>query len=436
MNRSRSTAVTGFSEADAGRESRPEGRSVEELLFWINCIGAPVLVLEMHTLAIRHANDCAAAFFLRERDGFSGRLVGDVAGGEAEMMLGQVWSTSPAGAIGQPFLIRGLVNDQERMLMVRATRIVVDGEDLRLFTFTDAPPEGSVTLAGWQHNMMEILNWLPFGFEIADNEDKIQFANAQCRTLFGYEQHELQTAEDWWRLAYPDPQYREYAKRKWEAEILAARTENREMTPFDLEVATASSETRTIQFRHRTIGSFNINLFLDVTRERAYERELRTLAGTDPLTGAMNRRRFFDEAAPLFEAGIPVAVLMLDIDHFKGINDAYGHASGDLVLREFTRRCAAALRNGDRLARFGGEEFAILLPNVTLEPAASMAERLRAAIVGRPFGVLDTKLSVTTSIGVTRRMPGETMDAVISRADGALYEAKRSGRNRVVVAEG
>ena len=105
--------------------------------------------------------------------------------------------------------------------------------------------------------------------------DEVQFANAETLKLFGYDQSDLCSPDDWWRLAYPDPKYREFAKQKWDAEIRAARAENREMAPFDLNVVTASGEVRTNQFRHRTIGNFNINLFLDVTRERACERELR-----------------------------------------------------------------------------------------------------------------------------------------------------------------
>lgn len=430
-------AAAGPANADAERESLSEGRSVEELLFWIDCLGAPVLVVERHTLTIRHANECAAAFFLRQGDSFAGRSVGEIVGGEAELMLAQVWSNSPVGRVGEPFIIRSVVDGQERALMVRATRIVADGEMLRLFTFSDAPPEGPLALAGWQANMMEILNWFPFGFEIANNDDQIQFANAQCRKLFGYDQHQLQSAEDWWHLAYPDPEYRAFARQKWETEIRAARADNRGMTPFDLDVATASGEFRTIQFHHRTIGNFNINLFLDVTRERAYERELRTLAGTDPLTGAMNRRRFFEEAAPFFaaDADRPVAVLLLDIDRFKDINDAYGHGIGDIVLQEFTRRCAGMLRSGDRLARFGGEEFAVLLPGSTPEAAAQVAERLRTGMEGRSFEMPEARLSVTTSVGGTCRVEGDTLDAAISRADEALYEAKRSGRNRVVMVQ-
>eukprot|EP01030_Chromulinospumella_sphaerica_P021451 gene21451-21393_t len=102
-----------------------------------------------------------------------------------------------------------------------------------------------------------MLNWLPFGFEIASYDEQIQFANSQFSALFGYSQDEISNIDDWFRLSYPDPQYREYARSKWEDELAKARAEDREMTPFDLEVRTASGQNRTIQFRHRTVGNFN-----------------------------------------------------------------------------------------------------------------------------------------------------------------------------------
>jgi diguanylate cyclase (GGDEF)-like protein len=427
--RSISTAVA----VDA--DPQPESKSVGDLLFWINCVGAPVLVLQRDVPIIRHANAGAASLFLLDVDDLVQRPVADVIGHEAQQLLGQVWNTAAVGTAGEPFLIRGHVHGVDRMLMVRATKIIVENELLRLFTFTEAPPTGSVALAGWQDNMMDILNWFPFGFEISDNSDEIQFANAHCRELFGRAQHELESVEDWWRLSYPDPEYREHARTKWDTEIAAARRENRDMTPFDLDVATGSGGYRTIQFRHRTIGGFNINLFLDVTRERAYQRELKALAETDPLTGVMNRRSFFEEALPRFDcvSEAPVALLMLDIDHFKHVNDAYGHGSGDLVLQEFTRRCTTVLGGGARLARFGGEEFAVLLPGTTSAAALDMAERLRAAVQATPFRIPSAELEISVSIGGTCRLEVDNLDSVISRADKALYEAKRQGRNRVIM---
>lgn len=435
MSQLRSIAAGKLPRAGAeGRKGR-ESRSLEDLLFWIDCFGAPVLVMEKHTLTIRHANASAQAFFLREKAHFGRCTIRDLLGNEAEQMLAQVWSVAAIGTIGEPFIIRGVVNGQERMLTVRVSEVLVEEEALRLFTFTEAPAQDSAARGDWQDNIMEILNWFPFAFEIADNNDFIQFTNAHWRRLLGYEQHQLENVEDWWRLAYPDPDYREFAKTKWEAEISAARRENREMTPFDLDVATASGEFRTIQFHHRTIGKFNVNLFLDITQERAYERELKLLAGTDALTGVMNRRRFFEEAAPFFEKAnaAPIAVLMLDIDHFKAINDAHGHGSGDLVLQEFTRRCAGILGGDDRLARLGGEEFVILLPEMTFETATGIAECLRSIVENRPFQTPAACFPVTTSVGGTCRLATDTIDTTVLRADRALYEAKRQGRNRVVM---
>src|SRR5690606_34807153 len=115
-------------------------------------------------------------------------------------------------------------------LIVRVSRLNIDGELLRLFTFVEAPPAGTATLASWQENLMGLLNWLPFGLEISDLDDDIQFANSACLDLFGWTSRDLATPDDWWRLAYPDPQYRSYAKSRWESEIAAARAENREMT--------------------------------------------------------------------------------------------------------------------------------------------------------------------------------------------------------------
>ena len=297
------------------------------------------------------------------------------------------------------------------------------------------PAEEPVARPGWQHNVVEVLNWLPCAIEIADNRDEVQFANAETLKLFGYGQYDLGSADDWWRLAYPDPEYREFAKQKWDASIHAARAENREITPFDLDVATASGEVRTVEFRHRAIGTHNVNLFLDVTRERAYERELRALAETDSLTGAMNRRRFFEEATALLSAELasPIGVLMPDLDRFKQINDAYGHGEGDVVLREFTRCVEQILRQNDRLARLGGEEFAVLLPATGLE--ATAGHRGKAAH-GRFQPSFSDRRGETVRNHEHRRHVlclAEPFDAAISRADKALYGAKREGRNRVVM---
>jgi diguanylate cyclase (GGDEF)-like protein len=414
------------------------GKTREELDFWINCVGAPLVVVDKQALVMRGANRSAATFFGIDTDAFAGASVELLVGTEATQMLGQIWSNAPVGAPGEPFLVRAVVDQQERLLMVQVTKLVVEGEAVRLFTFTDAPPQGSVALAGWQENIIAMLNWVPFGFEIASTDDQIQFANSHFCELFGYSPDEIESIDDWWRLAYPDPDYREFAKSQWETSIAAARAENREMTPFDLDVTVKGGGRRTIQFRHRTIGNFNVNLYLDVTTERAYARDLKTLAETDPLTGAMNRRRFFQEAERIYASDAVFstsgAILMLDIDHFKAINDTHGHGAGDLVLSEFTRRCRNAIRPDDLLVRLGGEEFAILLKGATARTASEVGERLLAEVNRVPFEIGEKRLHVTVSIGGAVRSADEiTVETTVSRADKALYSAKNAGRERFIM---
>lgn len=164
--------------------------------------------------------------------------------------------------------------------------------------------------------------------------------------------------------------------------------------------------------------------------------ELEAQARTDPLTGIANRRAFMDwvqvELARHDRSGTTLSVLMLDIDHFKAINDRYGHSAGDLLLTEFAQRIAIGLRAYDQFARMGGEEFVIVLPDCTMEEAATIAERLRESVAARPFAAKEEQVPMTMSVGVTRLLDGETsIDGALRRADTALYQAKDAGRNRI-----
>jgi diguanylate cyclase (GGDEF)-like protein len=162
--------------------------------------------------------------------------------------------------------------------------------------------------------------------------------------------------------------------------------------------------------------------------------ELMHQAGHDPLTDIPNRRGFDLVAEKLFSNRSPdirpFAVLMMDLDHFKRINDAYGHERGDEVLKRFSRILAATLRGEDVFARLGGEEFVALLPNCDCNEAFSAAERLRAA--------LKTEMPdppLTVSLGIACGDAGATLTDLMRRADTALYRAKEQGRDRAVIAE-
>ncbi|WP_419899534.1 sensor domain-containing diguanylate cyclase [Roseomonas sp. USHLN139] len=177
-------------------------------------------------------------------------------------------------------------------------------------------------------------------------------------------------------------------------------------------------------------------LFVDVTAQRRAQEELRRMAGTDPLTGLPNRRHFTAAGRALVErmqaAGQPLGLLMLDIDHFKSINDRHGHPIGDLVLQAVARRCRSLLRGPhDLIARLGGEEFAVLLPQAGPAETAAVAERLRASMAARPVLSPGGDVAVHLSIGAVVRVADETLEAVLQRSDRALYSAKQAGRNRV-----
>ena len=163
------------------------------------------------------------------------------------------------------------------------------------------------------------------------------------------------------------------------------------------------------------------------------------LAVTDPLTGLHNRRYMSGQLNALVRragrGGEPVAVLLIDIDHFKMINDSFGHDVGDEVLREFAVRLATNVRAVDLACRYGGEEFVVIMPDTDLEAAHRIAERLRVHVAGSPFRVtgVEEPLGATISIGVACTLEaGDTPEALLKRADEAVYDAKAGGRNQVV----
>lgn len=177
----------------------------------------------------------------------------------------------------------------------------------------------------------------------------------------------------------------------------------------------------------------------DISERKRVEQELRRMATTDPLTGLWNRRRFMElsegELSRLRRYGRPVSVLMLDIDHFKAVNDTNGHAAGDEALCLLADLCRAELRETDHLGRLGGEEFAVLLPETGLDEAADVAERLRQRLAAGAFPLpCGVTLRMTVSIGVASCAEDDTtVDGALGRADRALYRAKNGGRNRVAV---
>ena len=178
----------------------------------------------------------------------------------------------------------------------------------------------------------------------------------------------------------------------------------------------------------------------DWKRSEQRAHDLQSLAAIDPLTGLYNRRQFETlaraELARCQRYVRPCSFLMIDVDHFKLVNDTFGHQMGDWVLKMVANTLTAARRDADVVARFGGEEFVIMLPETTRDAAAMVAERIRSMVAASALAVGDSRLSLTISVGVGETMAGlPGVEAVLRDADQALYDAKANGRNIVCVAK-
>jgi diguanylate cyclase (GGDEF)-like protein/PAS domain S-box-containing protein len=215
------------------------------------------------------------------------------------------------------------------------------------------------------------------------------------------------------------------------AAVAAGGTED-----IDLRVEHSSGGTRWVEMRisgrvaSAGIEGWVVN-FREVTDRKLFEEELRRQARTDPLTDLLNRTAFSEQleaATASLDPAAPPAVLFVDIDEFKGVNDSLGHAAGDDLLVTVAARLTAAVRAEDVVARLGGDEFAVLLPDADDDRLREVADRLVSSLRA-PLALGGTTLSVTASVGGALGAPGDTADRLLHRADTAMYEAKRSGKD-------
>jgi diguanylate cyclase (GGDEF)-like protein len=216
-------------------------------------------------------------------------------------------------------------------------------------------------------------------------------------------------------------------------------------TPIDLPITTRTERVAAMLSFVLTIGQCAfVGLYGSTMRKMLYDRSfelkaaykrIEELAELDELTGASNRRsimRMLEEAiAGARRTGSPCSIALIDLDWFKRINDAYGHPTGDEVLRTFSITMFANVRNVDRFGRYGGEEFLLVLPDMDADRAMRSLDRLRAIIADLDWSAFSPGMRVTMSAGVATLDPNETSDLFLARADSALYAAKAQGRNRI-----
>ena len=203
---------------------------------------------------------------------------------------------------------------------------------------------------------------------------------------------------------------------------------------------TVSGEERWFETHSRSVvdedGTVSgiVSAIRDITHRKAREERLSEAAMTDPLTGLANRRAFADALSALIARGGSGCVALFDLDHFKQVNDGHGHAVGDEVLRQFAAVARTSVRDQDSIARIGGEEFAVILPEATIEQARLICDRLRDSIAAMRVLIGGRTIAVTVSGGVSTYCAAGSADAALDAADKALYRAKHAGRDQLALA--
>lgn len=299
---------------------------------------------------------------------------------------------------------------------------------------------GQVPFPNLGASISQVFDLLPIGMQIDDLRGHTLYVNARFTEMLGYTLGDIADPEDWFRHAYPDPVERAEIRRHWTETLANAAATGCEIPRIERVLTCKNGEKKVIEFFIRRIGDCYIYINTDVSDRASLVAEMHRLAFTDSLTNVGNRRSFFAAGEALIGAGRhPLAGLMVDLDHFKSLNDRFGHRIGDEALIEVAARCRAVLGEEQHLARLGGEEFGVLLPGYDRPAALAVAARLHHAVTNRPLDLpsLGQQVLIGTSIGVALAAEGEDgIDGLMARADRALYQAKRSGRNRVCCSDG
>ncbi|MDP3479427.1 MAG: sensor domain-containing diguanylate cyclase [Desulfoprunum sp.] len=287
--------------------------------------------------------------------------------------------------------------------------------------------------------MRAITNAVQSAVLLIDEEDRIRFANPAVEKLFGYSQEELGGCKVHETLIPESLQQRARDGLAAFAQIGGLVLEN----PQELIARRKDGSEVFIELYvgrvRREDHWWAVGAAIDISLHKSREQLLASLAETDQLTGIGNRRSFLRlaeaELKRCHHAGLPLFFLMFDLDHFKAVNDRYGHAAGDEILRKFAAICTGNLRDTDLFGRIGGEEFAAVMTGKGLQNVLGVAERIRMAFIGVtiPVGEQSLEIDTSVSIGLVRVDPAQdTVESGLKKADAALYLAKTQGRNRVV----
>jgi len=360
-----------------------------------------------------------------------------------------------AGAGAGPFATAAVLEDPERWVTLRLQRLreaagnfgeeqLADGRKLLWSWHRDAE-QGVVTVLSdvtsqrrAEQRLVDAIESIQGGVAVWDADDRLVICNSQYRELYSGAAIVLRPGLSLRELLQAAARSGRYTiEGSTEAWVRGRLAQHHAASGFS-EQHYADGRIYLVSQRRTAEGGV-VALHADITERKRREQELLRLSRTDPLTGACNRRYFMELARrEVRRAGRyqkPLALLAMDLDHFKRVNDQHGHAAGDAALRHFVSQARSTLREVDLLGRLGGEEFAALLPETPGEQAMHAAERVRQRLAASPLSWAGAALPLSVSIGVAELGRDENeVTAALQRADRALYLAKSQGRNRSVLA--
>lgn len=309
-----------------------------------------------------------------------------------------------------------------------------------------------------EQRQRRIVDELPLAMMQTSN-GYIEYVNSKLTALLGYTREDIPSLEAWSLQVYPDPDYRSFAGKAMAKLAEVAQRKGSTNIPIELRVRAKNGSDLEIEYLYADFGEFGIWTLNDVTERnrseqallqanlhlqdqlseiRQLQEKLRDQAIRDGLTGLFNRR-YLDETlerelSRAQREGYPIVLAMIDIDFFKKLNDTYGHQAGDEILKELGNLLKKGARIADVPCRYGGEEFMLVLPNMSLDVAIPRAEMWREAFKALRVNFGQFQLQTTISIGLAA-FPGDgkTRDALVEAADQALYAAKHGGRDQVAV---
>lgn len=296
-----------------------------------------------------------------------------------------------------------------------------------------------------------ILESTPHGITLIDNQDKYLYVNPYFTEITGYTIKDIPTKEEWFNKAYPDKNYRRKVLKAWSNDRGYRDLEKN----HEFKIRSKDGQLKHIEFRTAFLKDQKISVLTDITKSKKIWEELKESkqklkslnlileheATHDPLTGAPNRRAIMDkldsELSRAKRMGSGLSIGLCDIDHFKRVNDMYGHQAGDDVLCCFVKTVKSILRPYDLVGRYGGEEFLLIVPESVESVKEVIYERIRSKIANEKILTRSGKLEITISIGIADAdfSKNDTADSILAAADLALYKAKNSGRNQLAFAD-